>query len=956
MLAPSVSLTNLCDLPATNQEISQFLSAIGSYPAPTGGMESSGAPGPADQSNVLHAISSLGLADLITTRDAMWDEYETNVHGYPMDNIVELDERILTLCSVGHPDRVDACERLSTSLRKSSPSTSSLTVSDTDGDDSSHEHLDVLRMTRDALLVEYQETTDMDTLDQTIDLGEQVLALCTSKNLDRAAACSDLAHSLRLRSQQKTRADGVETTIDHTLEPIATLPPDVIMLLWQSYEESGDPELFKQVIDAKTVVLNSFPEQDPRRVRACTDLADTLFQQYPLTGDDAVLNQVISLYSEARALCPSEHDDRVIICVQLAIHQYQLHKHTGDVNPLNEAIALEREALALCPLGHRNRVALCDNLASSLYLLYHRTGDVDSLIEAMKLEREVLASRSAGHPDRASACVSLAASLDERYGQTGDGAMLNEAIELLREALGLCRSGDQSLRASSCSSLARCLKGRYEQTGDISLLDEAIDLGREAVSLRPSGHPDRSPPCSDLAFSLKAKYERAGDVDLLIEAIELEREILVLHPPGDPTRAGSCGNLAYSHKRLYEHTGAEYLIIEATKLEREALALHPRGHLNYAASCDSLADILRTHYERTGDTSLCNEAIQLSLTGSECAPRPVAWRSLALLSLLYLSQRTRSESALPTALKYLQELSHCEPGDIRFYMSSVHMLLGRFWACHADWTPEVSSAVASVYPDIIDKLPLMATFVLNTSSRLLALRSFSQLGSQACVVSLQAGRLPQAVELLDQAHGIIWAQALRQRDPQLSDVPPELASDLAMLLRAMTVPASSSTAERHLTLQDVRHENNSRIKELQSEIRRIQGLERFMRGSTFETLRQVARDHPVVVLVGVDTESYGVIISDAAQEEPQLVKLSITSRRILQLRGYTQRAGARQRAAAEDGWRDAWTEPVESPGGLQDLGRYMRPRDQSHSLSGVLKELWEGIVKPVLALLGLKVS
>jgi hypothetical protein len=173
--------------------------------------------------------------------------------------------------------------------------------------------------------------------------------------------------------------------------------------------------------------------------------------------------------------------------------------------------------------------------------------------------------------------------------------------------------------------------------------------------------------------------------------------------------------------------------------------------------------------------------------------------------------------------------------------------------------------------------------VLDASSQLSALGSVRSMGSDACISALLGQRPAQAVELLDRAHGVMWAQALRLRDPQLEDIPENLAQELEVLLRAVNVPAvggpqlDPTQTNRHLTSLDIRHQQNSRIQAIFREVRAMPGLERFMLGSTFEQLREVAQEHPVVVLVAARGYAYALIISDdAAQDTPHALQLDIS--------------------------------------------------------------------------------
>jgi hypothetical protein len=114
------------------------------------------------------------------------------------------------------------------------------------------------------------------------------------------------------------------------------------------------------------------------------------------------------------------------------------------------------------------------------------------------------------------------------------------------------------------------------------------------------------------------------------------------------------------------------------------------------------------------------------------------------------------------------------------------------------------------------------------------------------------------------------------------------------------------------------------------------GLARFMLGSTYDTLREAARDHPVVVLVTARGRVYALIMSGEAEEEPHALRLELTSRDLLALREFAQESGLRSRAAAR-------------------LRVRICKMDTDIQTFRVLADLWRKIVKPVMNYLGLEV-
>jgi tetratricopeptide (TPR) repeat protein len=534
-----------------------------------------------------------------------------------------------------------------------------------------------------------------------------------------------------------------------------------------------------------------------------------------------------------------------------------------------------------------------NNLANALQTRYKITGSSDLLDEAITLHREALALRPAGHPDRSMSCNNLAIALRTRYEATGSSNLLDETITLHREALAL-RPAGHSLRATSCNNLAAALQKRYEMTGSSDLLDELIMLQREALALRPAGHPDRPMSYNNLANALQTRYKITGSSDLLDEAITLHREALALRPAGHPLRASSCSNLA--------------------------------GHL-------------LQRFEKTRDLTDIDEALVLARDSATSSSPSRSWKALHILCYIHLEPDSPHLSIL-TATQYLSQASPLYPDNTAQFLEGIQGLLSLIWITHCDWTADFAVVLMNVYSNLIDRLLRVTGFALDTASQLAGLKSARSFGSEACMAALLSGRSSQAIEQIDHAHGVIWAQALHQRDPQLQDLPESLAFELKTLLRAVSVPAStvallpSNPATRYLSLEDVRHQQNSRIQTILTEVRAMPGLDRFMLGKTYAQLRDTAREHPVVVLASAHGFVYALIIRNSVQEHPDEICLKVSSDHLARLRRTATQAGLRTRHVMRD-------VEVESD-------RQMRPGRFKDTALGTLSELWKEIVKPVL--------
>jgi tetratricopeptide (TPR) repeat protein len=709
---------------------------------------------------------------------------------------------------------------------------------------------------------------------------------------------------------------------------------------------SGDDEnaLLRDIRLAREA-LSACPQGDPDRAMHAQQLGYSLWARFDQCGDLNLLDEAIELGREALALQPPGHPNRGLSCGNLGSSLHARYQQCGDLGLLDEAIELKREALALQPPSHPSRALSCANLGSSLLARYNQCGDIGLLDEAIELEREALALQPPGHPDRAASCNNLGSSLQARYNQCGDIGLLDEAIELWREALVLRPPGHPD-RALSCGNLAASLQARYEQCGDVGLLDEAIELEREALALRPPGHHNRTFSCANLGLSLHARYEQCGDVGLLDEAIQLNREALVLQPPGHPGRALSCASLAGSLHARYAQCGDVGLLDEMIELQREALALRPPGHPDLSGLCRNLSISLKHCYTHTKNPALLDEAIDICSHSLQHGTSLEAWRSFSILSELHMIPNT-SHFSLASGLRYLDLSLSSEFDNIHDFILITRADLSDVWGSSSVWASDTPLRLCHMYTQLIDRLPLAAGFVLDTSSQLQTLKSTHHIGTDGCVTAILAEQPSQAIELLDRAHGMVWAQALHQRDPQTEGAPPELAAELADHLRAIAapVPAQLGDYSQLAHHQDAGHKRNTRIQAILREIRAMTGQGRFMLGASYNTLRMAAHEHPVVVLVAGRGHAFALIISTATQDQPHALRLELTSDDLSALRMSAEQAGLRSRADMRN------CEPEARLG----LASRRTKTGVNHKPHQVLAEIWHKVIRPVIEYLQLEV-
>jgi hypothetical protein len=468
-------------------------------------------------------------------------------------------------------------------------------------------------------------------------------------------------------------------------------------------------------------------------------------------------------------------------------------------------------------------------------------------------------------------------------------------------------------------------------TAGEDLMESEIRRRRERLAARSTTHPQRENTFHDLATALDCSRTLAPSNSSLGEAI-------ILH-----------NNLASARRNYSRVTDSSDLLDEIITRHREALALRPAGHPNRLNSCNELAHGLWQYFRKTKDVTVVDEALALARENAAPESPSEVWRALLILFLFHIEQGSPHFS-ISDATKYLLQASASLPSTITEFMQEIQSCLDRMWLMHGTWTPDINLLMLDVYSNIIDRLSRMtqAGFAFGTISQLTALISARSFGSDACVLAVLSGRPRQAIELIDDAHGVVCAQTLHYHNLQLQDIPLSLALELEALFCAVSVPmttqnlAIASPGTRDLSPEDVLDQQNSRIQTLLTEVRAMPGLERFMLGRTYTQIRETAREHPVVVLVSARGHGYALIMRDSTQEDPDVVHLKLTSDRLSLLRDTAARAGLRNGDTPQD---------IE----MQfERAIHISGHKKATPLA-TLADLWHEVVKPVVDHLQLQV-
>jgi tetratricopeptide (TPR) repeat protein len=519
----------------------------------------------------------------------------------------EAGREALSLCPVGHPDRIYVLVGLA-----------------------------------DACETQFERLGDLSLLEEAIDLHRQALELRAPGHPDRPRFLNSLASALQNRCEHSEDLDSLAEAVELHRQALDLLPPDhphragflnnLANAVEARFEQLGDLNSLAEAIELHRQALDLRSPGHPGRPMSLNNLAGALMARFDHLGDLGSLAEAVELHRQALELHPPGHPGRSACLNNLANAAQTQFEQLGDLDLLGQAVELHRQALDLLPPGHSHRSLSLNNLASAVQTRFELLGDIDSLAEAVELHRQALSLRSPGHPDRSASLSNLAIALQTRFKQLGDPESLTEAVELHRQALDLLPLG-HPYRSMSLNSLANALQSRFEQLGDNDSLAEVVELHRQALDLRSLGHPDRLMSLNNLATALQTRFEQLGDLDSLTEAIGLHCQALDLHPSGHPSRATCLTNLASAVQTRFEQLGDLGSLAEAIDLHRQALDLYPSGHPGRSASLSNLASALQSRFEHLDNLDSLDEAVNLHRQALDLNPPGHPNRSACLNNL-----------------------------------------------------------------------------------------------------------------------------------------------------------------------------------------------------------------------------------------------------------------------------------------------------------------------------------
>ncbi|KAG1854982.1 CHAT domain-containing protein [Suillus subalutaceus] len=614
------------------------------------------------------------------------------------------------------------------------------------------------------------------------------------------------------------------------------------------------------------LVLDQCPVSHPDHATALTNLAYARLQAY-IRDDLEDIETTTSLFREALALRPQRHPDHPLSLYSLTEALNWCHNERSTVADIREAAKLCHELLPLCPEGTYLRSIATGENGVDYVICGCNNLPIDTSDEGIHLRQVILELCPLGHQRRPRALYALLQSLHSRFTQCGSIDDLDESIRLGREAVSLLSEGHPD-RDSCLNDLALSLVDRFNHQCKPDDLDEAIPLYQEALRLCSVG---RDTLLDNLGGALIARFNKRSDIDDITRTISLFREALTLRPPGHPCRDTTLNNLALALDTRYNELYVIEDLNEAIDLYRECLRSLRHDHSERHAYLQNLGFALCLRFMQTQENDDVEEAIQL------------CQESLAALSLLHPSRYSGYvclREAYLSRYRILHDSADLSLAVENFRLASGHPTKGfpgRIvtacnWVIVAEQHGHIS--VLEAYNTCFDLLDSHLATRSSTISRREAAAAFSSARSlpvDAASCAIRHDNLRHAVELVEQGRGQQWSLASRLKTPveDLESANPKLAHDyLDLSKRVSDAAQSSATITDRAAADRAATEYRGLTRQWEAavtEIRKLQGFQRFLLPPSYADLQAAARQGPVIVLIASEYSCSAIIIPTSGE-------------------------------------------------------------------------------------------
>lgn len=496
------------------------------------------------------------------------------------------------------------------------------------------------------------------------------------------------------------------------------------------------------------------PREHRDRDSALWDLYVASMERYEATGNTADHDVALECVEELAARIPSnvrKDDYLMFLCGEKLYQRFLRNPNTQD---LHRAIGYLYESVSVPDPEQPTRLLL---LARALHVWSLRTKDLDALNEAIARAEQAYALVDRTYKDFPLVEWELSALYFRRYGQTGLGDDLDKAEAAITEASQCLPREVRIAEIFSSIELAQ-----YKHTGNSNSLYNALKLAERVLRILPADdHYGRAEALYQLSQVQRNWYERMGSIGDLDGAVENGQAAIDLLATGDLRRSELLRGLGRIYLTRAMYRGERDALPMAIDRYREAAAIAPDDH----RSSMSLVHALQMGYTLTNEIADLDEAIALGEQILEHAAGRSRLNILLDLCTAYRSRFTRTHDAddLHRARTAIAELATLPdlPAETRMRLRLDQAELASF--------PEERLASLEAAVEQLPQLSLRRRYHEDSEFELAV---YQGLGAKAAEAAVAVGRPDRALELLEQARGILTdtVRGARPRPPTSRDL------------------------------------------------------------------------------------------------------------------------------------------------------------------------------------------
>ncbi|EAS30243.3 uncharacterized protein CIMG_05722 [Coccidioides immitis RS] len=724
---------------------------------------------------------------------------------------------------------------------------------------------------------QFKRTGATSDLEKAIQLGQEAVDCTPHDHPRRAVYLNSLSVQLEEQFKRTGATSDLEKAIQLGQEAVDCTSHDhssqamylnsLSVMLEGRFERTDAMSDLEEAIQLEQEAVDCTALNNSNRAGYLSNLSKQLGNRFKRTGTRSDLEKAIQLGQEAVDCTACDDPNRAIYLNNLGNRFRHRFETTGAMADLEAAIQLGQKAVDCTVCDHPNQAMYLNNLGNQLSNRFERTGAMADLEAAIQLGQKAVDCTACDDPNRARFLSNLGKRFKARFERTGAKSDLEKAIQLGQEAVD-CTACDDPDQAMYLHNLGSFLEKQFEKTVAMSDLEQAIQLEQKAVDCTPHDHPNQAVYLSSLGAWLGSRSEIPALMAELEEFMQFE-EAVYYTARDDPNRTLILDILHELLGNRYHRTHALSDLRKASRLASKALDCTACDYPDQATYLDNLERCQREKFEKTDQMSDLEEATWFGQQVLDCTARnhPNRGKRLDDLGMQLEKRLERTGGKIRDSR-----------GSLNLFTEALNIYNARpldrinagkyafiYYIRDSNWKSARTASDA-----VVGLLPRLNLRWLSRHDQQHLIKSLTHFSSLAASAVLQAEGTPaEAVEILEAGRGVIASFIINAQSDisRLEEYKPELYYEYMTLRQHVNVPfsniaepeispSSGLTSTIQLSTHELqsnvhrsitqRHRDIERLEEIESKIRQLPGLDRFLLPPTSTDLMTLAVFGPIV--------------------------------------------------------------------------------------------------------------